>query len=329
MTKALSSRARYEVYVNQDEANPAFTSDVAKRYSDLMKHGEGIADLLRNRMEKFLSNKNVGKRFAEGTEANRWVGGKLLNIVEQDGDTFKYNEELLQTAVLAGLQWRLTAVQNSAIKDAKDVAAITGMDQSLLPDGLVETFENGMTLVEATNSLAQKIESYWGLERNPNAPLGYTKGIPAAMAAEMLAAFVESGDVTETIINMNEFDPDNNKTVGLYSISKLDEADPINKFPTAIEEAVLVEPEEKIYFGDDVPAVPRNQLRNPAVQNTPEQRKALKAEQETEFFVHEPMVNFYEAMGRDNILALLGAGTVNPELLNVNTARSMEGKTSP
>lgn len=326
LTKALSSRARYEVYVNQDEANPAFTSDVAKRYSDLMKHGEGIADLLRNRMEKFLSNKNVGKRFAEGTEANRWVGGKLLNIVEQDGDTFKYNEELLQTAVLAGLQWRLTAVQNSAIKDAKDVAAITGMDQSLLPDGLVETFENGMTLVEATNSLAQKIESYWGLERNPNAPLGYTKGIPAAMAAEMLAAFVESGDVTETIINMNEFDPDNNKTVGLYSISKLDEADPINKFPTAIEEAVLVEPEEKIYFGDDVPAVPRNQLRNPAVQNTPEQRKALKAEQETEFFVHEPMVNFYEAMGRDNILALLGAGTVNPELLNVNTARSMEGK---
>ena len=326
LTKALSSRARYEVYVNQDEANPAFTSDVAKRYSDLMKHGEGIADLLRNRMEKFLSNKNVGKRFAEGTEANRWVGGKLLNIVEQDGDTFKYNEELLQTAVLAGLQWRLTAVQNSAIKDAKDVAAITGMDQSLLPDGLVETFENGMTLVEATNSLAQKIESYWGLEHNPNAPLGYTKGIPAAMAAEMLAAFVESGDVTETIINMNEFDPDNNKTVGLYSISKLDEADPINKFPTAIEEAVLVEPEEKIYFGDDVPAVPRNQLRNPAVQNTPEQRKALKAEQETEFFVHEPMVNFYEAMGRDNILALLGAGTVNPELLNVNTARSMEGK---
>lgn len=326
LTKALSSRARYEVYVNQDEANPAFTSDVAKRYSDLMKHGEGIADVLRNRMEKFLSNKNVGKRFAEGTEANRWVGGKLLNIVEQDGDTFKYNEELLQTAVLAGLQWRLTAVQNSAIKDAKDVAAITGMYQSLLPDGLVETFENGMTLVEATNSLAQKIESYWGLERNPNAPLGYTKGIPAAMAAEMLAAFVESGDVTETIINMNEFDPDNNKTVGLYSISQLDEADPINKFPTAIEEAVLVEPEEKIYFGDDVPAVPRNQLRNPAVQNTPEQRKALKAEQETEFFVHEPMVNFYEAMGRDNILALLGAGTVNPELLNVNTARSMEGK---
>lgn len=326
VTKALSSRARYEVFTNQEEANPALTADVTSRYAELMEHGNGIADILRNRMEKFLNTKNVGKRFAEGTEANRWVGGKLLNIVEQDGNSFKYNEELLQSAVLAGLQWRLTAVQNSAVKDAKDVAAITGIEESLLPDGMVDTFENGMTLVEATNSLAQKIESYWGMDRNPTAPLGYTKGIPAAMAAEMLGAFVESGDVTETILNMSDIDPDNKKTVGLYSIAKLDEADPINKFPTAIEEAVLIQPEEKMYFGDDIPSVARNQLRNPAVENTPEQRKALKAEQQTEFFVHEPMVNFYETFGRDNILELLGAGSVNSELLNDNTAKSMEGK---
>lgn len=39
-----------------------------------------------------------------------------------------------------------------------------------------------------------------------------------------------------------------------------------------------------------------------------------------------PMVNFYEALGRDNILELMGAGALNPELLNVNTAKSLEGK---
>jgi len=32
-------------------------------------------------MSKFLANKNVGKRFAEGTEANRWLGGKLLTNI--------------------------------------------------------------------------------------------------------------------------------------------------------------------------------------------------------------------------------------------------------
>lgn len=322
--QALSSAARFEAFTQKE--NNALTGDVLERYQDLMDFGETLKTTLSERLAKFLANKNVGKRFAEGTEANRWVGGKLLNIVEQDGDTFKFNDQLLETAVLAGLQWRLTATQNAAIKDMKDVAAITGVEASLLPEGILAEFENAQTLVEATNSLAQKIESYWGLNRNPNAPLGYTKGIPMAMATEILSSFIEMGEVKESMLDVSEFDPASNKTVGLYTIEKLDDNDAINKFPTAIEEAVLVEPEEKMYFGDDIPSVAQTQLRNPAVKNTPEQKAALKAEQATEFRVHMPMVNFYEALGRDNILELMGAGILNPELLNVNTAKSLEGK---
>lgn len=322
--KALSSVARFEAFTQKE--NNALTGDVMKRYQDLMDFGETLKTTLSERLAKFLANKNVGKRFAEGTEANRWVGGKLLNIVERDGDTFKFNDQLLETAVLAGLQWRLTATQNAAVKDMKDVAAITGVEASLLPEGILAEFENAQTLVEATNSLAQKIESYWGLNRNPNAPLGYTKGIPMAMATEILSSLIEMGEVKESMLDVSEIDPDSNKTVGLYTIEKLDDNDAINNFPTAIEEAVLLEPEEKMYFGDDIPSVAQTQLRNPAVKNTPEQKAALKAEQATEFRVHMPMVNFYEALGRDNILELMGAGSLNPELLNVNTAKSLEGK---
>lgn len=322
--KALSSAARFEAFTQKE--NNALTSDVIKRYQDLMGFGETLKATLSDRLAKFLANKNVGKRFAEGTEANRWVGGKLLNIVEKDGDTFKFNDQLLETAVLAGLQWRLTATQNAAVKDMKDVAAITGVEASLLPEGILADFENAQTLVEATNSLAQKIESYWGLNRNPNAPLGYTKGIPMAMATEILSSLIEMGEVKESMLDVSEIDPESNKTIGLYTIEKLDDSDAINKFPTAIEEAVLVEPEEKLYLGDDIPSVAQTQLRNPAVKNTPEQKAALKAEQATEFRVHMPMVNFYEALGRDNILELMGAGALNSELLNVNTAKSLEGK---
>ncbi len=322
--QVLSSAARFEAFTQKE--NNALTGDVIKRYQDLMDFGETLKTTLSERLAKFLANKNVGKRFAEGTEANRWVGGKLLNIVERDGDTFKFNDQLLETAVLAGLQWRLTATQNAAIKDMQDVAAITGVNASLLPEGILAEFENAQTLVEATNSLAQKIESYWGLNRNPNAPLGYTKGIPMAMATEILSSLIEMGAVTETMLDVSEIDPDSNKTVGLYTINKLADKDPINDFPTAIEEAVLVNPEEKMYFGDDIPSVAQTQLRNHAVKNTPEQKAALKAEQATEFRVHMPMVNFYEALGRDNILELMGAGTLNPDLLNENTAKSLEGK---
>lgn len=322
--KALSSAARFEAFTQKE--NNALTSDVIKRYQDLFDFGETLKSTLSDRLAKFLASKNVGKRFAEGTEANRWVGGKLLNIVEKYGDTFKFNDQLLETAVLAGLQWRLTATQNAAIKDMKDVAAITGVEESLLPEGILADFENAQTLVEATNSLAQKIESYWGLNRNPNAPLGYTKGIPMAMATEILSSLIEMGEVKESMLDVSEIDPASNKTVGLYTIEKLDDNDAINKFPTAIEEAVLVEPEEKMYFGDDIPSVAQTQLRNPAVRNTPEQKAALKAEQATEFFVHTPMVQFYEALGKDRILELMGAGTLNKELLNENHAKSLEGK---
>lgn len=322
--QALSSAARFEAFTQKE--NNALTGDVMKRYQDLLGFGETLKSTLSNRLAKFLANKNVGKRFAEGTEANRWVGGKLLNIVERDGDTFKFNDQLLETAVLAGLQWRLTATQNAAIKDMKDVAAITGVEASLLPESILAEFENAQTLVEATSSLVQKIESYWGLNRNPNAPLGYTKGIPMAMATEILSSLIEMGAVTEFMLDVSKIDPDSNKTIGLYTINKLADKDPINDFPTAIEEAVLVNPEEKMYFGDDIPSVAQTQLRNPAVKNTPEQKAALKAEQATEFRVHMPMVNFYEALGRDNILELMGAGTLNPDLLNENTAKSLEGK---
>lgn len=322
--KALSSAARFEAFTQKE--NNALTSDVIKRYQDLFDFGETLKTTLSDRLAKFLANKNVGKRFAEGTEANRWVGGKLLNIVEKDGDTFKFNDQLLETAVLAGLQWRLTATQNAAIKDMKDVAAITGVEESLLPEGILADFENAQTLIEATNSLAQKIESYWGLNRNPDAPLGYTKGIPVAMATEILSSLIEMGEVKESMLDVSEIDPESNKTVGLYTIEKLDDTDAINKFPTAIEEAVLVEPAEKLYLGDDIPSVAHTQLRNPAVRNTPEQKAALKAEQATEFFVHTPMVQFYEALGKDRILELMGAGTLDKDLLNKNHAKSLEGK---
>ena len=322
--QALSSAARFEAFTQKE--NNALTSDVIKRYQDLMEFGETLKTTLSDRLAKFLANKNVGKRFAEGTEANRWVGGKLLNIVEKDGDTFKFNDQLLETAVLAGLQWRLTATQNAAIKDMKDVAAITGVEESLLPEGILADFENSQTLIEATNSLAQKIESYWGLNRNSDAPLGYTKGIPVAMATEILSSLIEMGEVKESMLDVSEIDPDSNKTIGLYTIDKLEDNDAINDYPTAIEEAVLLEPVEKLYLGDDIPSVAHTQLRNPAVRNTPEQKAALKAEQATEFFVHTPMVQFYEALGKDRILELMGAGTLDKDLLNKNHAKSLEGK---
>ncbi|QDH84159.1 hypothetical protein Axy13_050 [Achromobacter phage vB_AxyP_19-32_Axy13] len=328
--KALSSPERLADFIGTDAGR--MDSDISKQYKAMFTYGDSIAQLLRDNLTKFLSEKNVGKRFANGEEANRWAEGKLLNIVEQDGNSFKYNESLLQNAVLAGLQWQLTAIDRGSIKDAKDAKALTGLEEGEQPAGLVEALNNGLTLTEAANSLAQKIESYWGLDRNRNAPLGYTRGIPLAMASEMLRALVAHGGVEVNRIYLSESgvmlkdEKGAHKTIDMYSPKKQADDSALRAYPTAIEEAVLIEPEEKTFFGEDRPSVPRDQLRNPGVENTPEQRAALKKEIETPFYLHQPMVDFYSALGQDRVLELMGAGRINEQMLNVNHALSLDGQ---
>lgn len=329
--KALGSQERMNAFLGS-ESSRRLDAEIVRAYKAVFSYGDTLIKNLRESLASFLSEKNVGKRFAEGVEANRWVEGKLLNIVEPNGDTFVYNENLLQTAVLAGLQWQLTAVDRGAIKDAKDAKALTGLEEGEQPAGLVEKLNSGLTLTEAANSLAQKIEAYWGFNRNRNAPLGYVRGIPLAMAAEMLQALVAAGGVEVERIYLSDTgvmlqdEKGASKTIDIYRPMKQDKDSIIRAFPTAIEEAVLMTPEEKTYFGDERPAVPHDQLRNPGTANTPEDRAALKNEIDTPFRLHKPMVDFFAGLGQDRVLELMGAGRINENMLNVNHAISLEGQ---
>lgn len=329
--QALGSQERFNALLGS-ESSKHLDSDLVRAYKDVFSYGEGLATRLRSSLSKFLGEKNVGKRFADGVEANRWAEGKLLNIVRPSDGSFVYDENLLQSAVLAGLQWQLTAVDRGSVKDAKDAKALTGLEEGEQPAGLVEALNSGLTLTEAANSLAQKIEAYWGFDRNRNAPLGYTRGIPLAMASEMLQALVAAKGVEVERIYLSDTGvmlPSAEgavKTIDMYRPVKQDKDSIIRAFPTAIEEAVLVTPEEKTYFGDERPSVPRDQLRNPGTENTPEDRAALKNEINTPFKLHKPMVDFFTGLGQDRILELMGAGRINENMLNVNHAISLDGQ---
>ncbi|QDH83729.1 putative virion-associated RNA polymerase [Achromobacter phage vB_AxyP_19-32_Axy04] len=329
--QALGSKERMAAFMGQ-EVSKDFDTDLVRAYKAVFSYGETLASSLRSSLAKFLAEKNVGERFAKGTEANRWAEGKLLNIVRPSDGSFAYDESLLQSAVLAGLQWQLTAVDRGAIKDAKDAKALTGLEEGEQPAGLVEKLNSGLTLTEAANSLAQKIEAYWGFNRNRNAPLGYVRGIPLAMAAEMLQALVAAGGVEVERIYLSDTgvmlqdEKGASKTIDIYRPMKQDKDSIIRAFPTAIEEAVLMTPEEKTYFGDERPAVPHDQLRNPGTANTPEDRAALKNEIDTPFRLHKPMVDFFAGLGQDRVLELMGAGRINENMLNVNHAISLEGQ---
>ncbi|MFP3457868.1 hypothetical protein R0J89_16630, partial [Psychrobacter sp. SIMBA_152] len=57
---------------------------------------------------------------------------------------------------------------------------------------LVTFLNSGVLRNNAISSLAQKEQNYWGLDTNRKAPDGYTKGIPQAMAAELLRTMMDT-----------------------------------------------------------------------------------------------------------------------------------------
>jgi hypothetical protein len=321
------------------ESDYGMDSGVSKALRAYLASGNGLADALNDRLQSFLKETNKAggptlyQQIMNGGELNRWVRGKPLNITKQDGDTLVYNRELLEGAVLAGLQWLETAKDYEGNIDGKSAAAMTGIpeDQMTNSEGLIKEMEKGLPTLTAKRLLAQKIKQFWGLSEDTSVPVGYTEGIAEAMAAEILEVFVKEGDLKSEILQITEADglpPGKDmKTIQFLTPAlKRKKDDPILANPSFIERAVLVEPEGINYFGEDRPPVAKTQLRSPLVQNTDEQKAMIEAAQNTPFYLHLPMVKLYEALTLKSILDLFGAGAdLETRVLNKNDRKSQEG----
>ncbi len=311
-----------------------FTPEIARAYSDFLSTAEDFVGELDDNLQSFLNEKNMLDRVLNGEEANRFVEGKALNITEQSDGTLVYNPELIQTAVLAGMQWFLNSDQYGTIMDGKDIAEAFGMTEATISDQVVEALNQGMSVTEAKRSLATKIRNYWGVQNNPDGARGYQEGIPEAIAAEILRVMQAGKWLNTETITLTEKDglpAGQVRTVdrlipNTEGSSPLNPASPINAFPEAIEMAVMTEPESVNYIGEgNLPPVATDQLRNPGVKNTAQQLEAIKNEQSTPYYVNPQMAGFYSALGRENVLRLFGAGNTDQRAMNENHRQSMDG----
>ena len=311
-----------------------YTPEVASAYKTYLSMAKDFVGELDDNLQSFLQKKNMLDRVLNGEEANRFVDGKALNITEAVDGTLVYNPELIETAVLAGLQWFLNSDQYGTIMDAKDIADFLGMTEATVSDTVVEQLNQGMSVTEAKRSLATKIRNYWGLQNSPDGYIGYQEGIPEAVAAEILSVMQRGNWLTVETVSLTEKDglPAGQVRTIDRLIPNKGEGSPLGKdsdlpsMPSVIEQAVLLEPEEVSFIGEgNLPPVAVDQLRNPGVKNTAQQLDAIKNEQSTPYFVNPHMAGFYSALGRDNILKLFGAGAIEQKSMNKNHAQSMEG----
>lgn len=314
--------------------NYNFDAPLAKAYQAYVNTAYDLTDIMQRNLTSFMNEKGIADM---GTEAGRIIRGKALNIAEEVNGEMVYNPELVQVAALAGLQWNLTADNFGSTLDEKDLASILGVDAETVSSAQVELMNQGLSVTEAKRTLAQKIRNYWGVTPDANAQLGNVEGIPESVAAELMRAMVETGDLSimqlaylkdGTLVQYDGAKPEGTvKSFDRVLVRERGEEDLLNTFPTAIEQAVLKVPEDVTYIGADVKVpVAEKQLRNPLVDNTDQQLAAIKNEQATEYRLNLPIVAFYQGLGENALVSLFGAGNLNPDNMNINHAQSAEGQ---
>lgn len=330
------------------------TKEISAAYQNFLGTAEDFMADLDDRLQTFLDSKysktnpTTIRQVLEGAEIKTGEGkvydpvrtakGKALAITETVDGEVGYNPELIQAATLAGMQWFLSIEQFGGNFDAQDIAKMTGMPEGDVKEGLLNRFNTGITSTEAVRSLATKIKSYWGLQNSPDGAIGMQEGIPEAIAAELLEVMIAGNWLTVQQITLRKEDGvpeprDYDMILATHNLrdekKKRIYADPyedLRPMPSAIEQAVMIEPEDIHYIGDVLqPPVATDQLRNPGVKNTPQQLEAIANEQATPYFVQPHMAGLFMALGRDAIVKMFGAGNLEQKALNKNHAQSLEG----
>lgn len=333
LAKAFRNQSALTAHIGtlKHELTPA----MAREYVEYLNTAHDIADAMQENLTAFLGENNLNNRFMSGEDVNLFIAGKALNITEEVDGEIVYNPELVQMAALAGLQWHLTSGDFTSFMDEKDAAAILGIPVEAVFPSMVDALRAGPSAVEAKRAIAAKIIEYWGVKPNGTEPIGVYTGIAESVAAEVMRAMVETGKITVATAYTTSYGevffdepPQGGKSKEYdYIISTpFDTSSELLKFPNAIEQAVMVTPVDVSFIGSDVKIpVSKKQMRQPLVDNTPQQLDALANEQETPHYIQPRMAGLFFAMGDRVLVDLFGAGELDPDNMNKHHARSAEG----
>lgn len=321
------------------ERNYSFDKKISRKFREYVSFSPAIVVAMNERLRNFINkttkyNKKeitYGQMIKDGVSINTWVIGRALNILDGDNN---YNQELLQQAVAAGLHWALNAEKTSYPKDAEEISKILNIDEAEVTIDQIMNFNRGLSTRDAKRSLADTIQKFWGVQANKDTPDGYVKGIPEAIAAELLYGLQDVGlIVLDNSLEVPVFEDGilkNKPYPRVLFDARPDEInelmDTLNLAPSVIADVALVENEDVLHIGK-APSKPADtQMRNPLVRNTAQQRKAITAAQNTPFYPNTMVLDFLRSLGEKAVIELFGGTDLEGKVLNVNHERSIKGK---
>lgn len=258
--------------------------------------------------------------------------GHALAIMEKIGNRYRYNPALLQTAVLAALNWMASSQNRKSLMDKETLSKSLGVDMSKLSNSKVEEFNAGVGLTQAVRSLAEEINRFWGMKTLRDAPENLAKGIPEAIAKEILGAMEAQGWMTSEMLKIPGDDRDfkqyyfekteNNEQ--LYQL--LHDMGPAKKL---IEQAGLREvvSEDASFIPHDPKTVARTQMRNPAVKNTPYQIGVLRKAEAIAHTFYQNGYDLQRAITADGWINMMGSKKIDGKTpFNIEHEKSIKGK---
>lgn len=295
-------------------------------FPNVLAHMNNELAKFMSKKPKALNGKTIGQATLDGSiDPTIYPNGRAAAIAELGDNGFVLNTELAAKAYLAGVNWLLNGMSFIQLYDTERAAKVLGIDESEVTEQQMELLSNGVTRLQAIDALAANIQRYWGVTKKADVVDGFTKGIPQAMAANIIDMMLSQQFNGETTLTETKLELGLNRDPVIYTPVSLGNSG-LNEYRDAIEKLVAAEPELVVYMGDNMPPVAKTQLNNPTVENTPDQIKVIENLNATGYTVNLQTLGVYEAMGEDNIIALFGEANVDPATTNENTLLSRTGR---
>ena len=307
----------------------------------------GVLKALDGSLQHFLAQRwgetkqPAHKGFLEGAlPLNSTVDGKVLNITEVGPDgKLRYQPELIQQAVLAAFQWLIVANQRVTPMKADQILESLNLPSTVtLKSDVLQKLSRGISLADAKSAIARLVQDFWGVKADPTKPTGYTSGIPEAVAAELMQAFLKTGLLTVETTELYKEQPNLNinQTIDRYmpydfnirnkETKEIVAASPIYAYPTLLQDLVLKDPEPVHFYDKAEVPVKTTQLGNPHVTTSEQSNAARGNMQQQKFYLHRPVVEALQSLSEKAVNALFGHGISDKSKYNENDLASRESE---
>lgn len=307
---------------------------VRNNLRQMVSVSERLSKIVRERLSKHNSDGRLERYLNEGYDFQKRQNGRVLALVETKADgKLGYNDDLLDAASMAAVQWRLNSGYMTSGFDTEQISKLLKITEEEAEEFL-PFFQSGMMLDIAVKSLADTIIQFWGVVPSRKMGAGIVQGMAEAVAKEMITAMeYESGnpDAGITIkgtsavlvesLDMKTFDETRtDKYTMVRFVNDKNSASPFGYITTKmtsesdfLADVTLIGDWEKgISLGEPSKVLKRTQLRNPLVNNTDKQNRAIRRMSDTVQNLNMNMFNFAKEVGEIEMRVFRGGSDLTP-----------------